>query len=79
MTDNDAIAAILKSGKEIPVLNLGVDHTAIVESVFPVREHPHLLRHGGKAHNTGFADHEFEKFRYQYNDHENFSRNPLPI
>jgi hypothetical protein len=52
MTDNDAIAAILKSGKEIPVLNLGVDHTAIVESVFPVREHPHLLRHGGKAHNT---------------------------
>ena len=38
MTDNDAIAAILKSGKEIPVLNLGVDHTAIVESVFPVRE-----------------------------------------
>ena len=52
MTDNDAIAAILKSGKEIPVLNLGVDHTAVVESVFPVREHPHLLRHGGKTHNT---------------------------
>jgi hypothetical protein len=52
MTDHEAIAAILKAGKEIPVLNLGVDHTAIVESVFPIREHPHLLRHGGKAHNT---------------------------
>ncbi len=39
MTDNDAIAAILKLGKEIPVLNLGVNHTVIVESVFPVREH----------------------------------------
>ena len=28
---------------------------------------------------AGFADHEIEKFRYQYNDHEKFSRNSLPI
>ena len=28
--------------------------------------------------NAGFADHEFGKFRYQYNDHEDFSRNSLP-
>ena len=29
--------------------------------------------------NSGFADHEFEKFRYQYNDHEIIARNSLPI
>ena len=52
MTDNDTIAAILKAGKDIPVLTLGVDHTAIPESVYPTREHPNLLRHGGKVHNT---------------------------
>ena len=52
MTDSDTIAAILKAGKDIPVLTLGVDHTAIPESVYPTREHPNLLRHGGKVHNT---------------------------
>ena len=48
MNDNDTIAAILKAGRDIPVL---LD-TATSESVYPTREHPHLLKHGGKAHNT---------------------------
>ncbi len=52
MNDNDTIAAILKAGKDIPVLVAGVDNTATAESVYPTREHPHLLKHGGKAHNT---------------------------
>jgi hypothetical protein len=52
MTDSDTIAAILKAGKDIPVLTLGVDHTVIPESVYPTREHPNLLKHGGKVHNT---------------------------
>ena len=52
MTDNDTIAAILKAGRDIPVLTLGIDNTAIPESVYPTREHPTLLRHGGKVHNT---------------------------
>jgi hypothetical protein len=51
MTDSDTIAAILKAGRDIPVL-AGVDNTATPESVYPTREHPHLLKHGGKAHNT---------------------------
>ena len=52
MNDSDAIAAILKAGRDIPVLTAGVDNTATPESVYPTREHPHLLKHGGKAHNT---------------------------
>ncbi len=52
MTDSDTIAAILKSGKDISVLTLGVDHTATPELVYPTREHPNLPRHGGKVHNT---------------------------
>jgi hypothetical protein len=52
MTDHDAIAAILKAGRDIPVLTLGVDHTAIPEAVYPIRDHPHLLRYGVKVHNT---------------------------
>ena len=52
MSDSDAIAAILKAGKDIPVLVGGVDNTATSESVYPTREHAHLLKHGGKAHNT---------------------------
>ena len=52
MADNDAIAALLKTGKDIPVLTLGVDHSATPESVYPTREHHHLLKHGGKIHNT---------------------------
>ena len=52
MTDNDAIAAILKAGRDIPLLVAGVDNTAAPESVYPTREHPHLLKHGGKAHDT---------------------------
>ena len=52
MSDSDTIAAILKAGRDIPVLTAGVDNTATPESVYPTREHPHLLKHGGKAHNT---------------------------
>jgi hypothetical protein len=52
MTDHDTIAAILKAGRDIPVLTLGIDNTATPESVYPTREHPTLLRHGGKVHNT---------------------------
>ncbi len=52
MNDNDTIAAILKAGKDIPVLVAGVDNTATSESVYPTGEHPHLLKHGGKAHNA---------------------------
>ena len=52
MTDSDTIAAILKAGRDIPVLVAGLDNTATPESVYPTREHPHLLKHGGKAHNT---------------------------
>ena len=52
MTDNDTIAAILKAGRDIPVLTLSIDNTAIPESVYPTREHPTLLRHGSKVHNT---------------------------
>ncbi len=52
MNDNDTIAAILKAGKDIPVLVAGVDNTATSELVYPTREHPHLLKHGGKGHNT---------------------------
>ncbi len=52
MTDSDTIAAILTAGKDIPVLLAGVDNTAAPESVYPTREHSHLLKHGGKAHNT---------------------------
>ena len=52
MTDSDTIAAILKAGRDIPVLVAGLDNTAAPESVYPTREHPHLLKHGGKAHNT---------------------------
>ena len=52
MTDSDTIAAILKVGRDIPVLVAGLDNTATPESVYPTREHPHLLKHGGKAHNT---------------------------
>ncbi len=52
MDDNDTIAAILKAGKDIPVLVADVDNTATSESVYPTREHPHLLKHGGKMHNT---------------------------
>ena len=47
MSDSDAIAAILKAGKDIPVLVGGVDNTATSELVYPTREHPHLLKHGG--------------------------------
>ncbi len=52
MNDSDTIAAILKGGKDIPVLIAGVDNTATPESVHPTREQPHLLKHEGKAHNT---------------------------
>ncbi len=45
MNDNYTIAAILKAGKDIPVLVAGVDNTATSESVYPTREHPHLLKH----------------------------------
>ncbi len=34
MTDNDTIAAILKAGRDIPVLVAGVDNTATPESVY---------------------------------------------
>ncbi len=50
MTDNDTIAAILKVGRDIPLLIAGVDNTAAPESVYPTREHP--LKHGGKVHHT---------------------------
>ncbi len=52
MTESDTITAILKAGRDISVLIAGVDSTATPESVDPTREHPHLLKHGGKAHNT---------------------------
>jgi hypothetical protein len=38
MNDNDTIAAILKAGKDVPVLVAGVDNTATAESVYPTRE-----------------------------------------
>ena len=38
MTDNDTIAAILKAGRDIPLLVAGVDNTAAPESVYPTRE-----------------------------------------
>ena len=45
MNDSDTIAAILKAGRDIPVLTSGVDNTATPESVYPTREHTHLLKH----------------------------------
>ena len=44
MNDNDTIAAILKAGKDIPVLVAGADNTATSKSVYPTREHPDLAK-----------------------------------
>ena len=44
--------ALLKSAKDIPVLNTGINSTVTHESTYPTKEHPSLLTHTGKTVNT---------------------------
>ncbi len=45
-------AALLKTHRDIPVLNTGINNTVTQDSTFPTKEHPYLLTHTGKTVNT---------------------------